>query len=277
TDAQLAEVEAYIQENVEHITETARYTGGGLPNIFNSSLDQSGENTGQIVVRVDRENTSASDFIETYQDELRDEFPEGEIFLETILSGPPPSPTLELKLKGSDLDILLEKATTLQEDLNDLDSVDIATMNTGSSKPVKTYEIDRDFLAENGIPINQVTGTLQFANAGVPLSEITVKNERLPIEIKLDEGAANSIDLSELTAVVAAHDEPPEFFTYDEFITEKTGEQLATISHENGKRTITISAYESEEGDFVNETSTIIESMQSDLDTLNGDYALVED
>ncbi|WP_058308756.1 efflux RND transporter permease subunit [Gracilibacillus massiliensis] len=277
TDQYLGDIEDYIINNADHINETARYTGGGLPNIFNSGLNRSGENTGQIVVRVDRDNTSASAFIDKYQKELRDQFPDGEIFLETIVSGPPPSAALELKLQGPDLDTLLENATTLKEELNALDSVEIATVNAGTSQPVKTYDIDRDFLAENNIPISQITGTLQLANSGLPLSDIEVDNQRTSMELTLNEGEQDAIDLSALTAVVTSDEGVPEFYTYDEFISINTDEQIAAITHENGERTITISAYEAETGDFAADTTEVIDNMRSELASLNGDYALNQD
>lgn len=277
TDQALAEIENYIHDHADFITETARYTGSGLPNIFNSSLTRSGENTGQIAIRVNREQSSASAFIENYQDALREQFPDGEIFLETIVSGPPPSPTMELKLQGPDLDILLEKSIKLRDELHALDSVDIATINAGTSQPVKTYEIDRDFLAENGIPINQVTSTLQLANAGVPLSDINTDKGRLNMEIVLDEGAENAIDLSALHAIVTSTAGMPEIYSYDAFISTKSEEQMAAITHDNGKRTITIAVYDASEGDFSADTSQVIENMRSELTALDDNYSLSED
>lgn len=277
TDQTLEDIENYILNSEEHVKETARYTGGGLPNIFNSGLTRSGENTGQLVVRVDRENTSASDFINNYQQALREKFPDGEIFLETIVSGPPPSAALELKLQGPELDTLLEKASSLKEQLNALESVEIATVNIGTSQPVKTYDIDRDFLAENNIALNQITGTLQLANTGIPLSDIKVDNQRMTMELILDEGQQDAIDLSALTAAVNSEQGMPEFYSYDEFISVSTDEQIAAITHENGKRTITISAYQAENGDFTAETTNIIDTMRSELSALEGEYTLNED
>ncbi|MGP4039505.1 efflux RND transporter permease subunit [Gracilibacillus sp. D59] len=277
TDKTLAEIENYIHDNAEHITETVRYTGGGLPNIFNSSLTRSGENTGQIVVRVDRNQTSASDFIENYQGELREKFPDGEIFLETIVSGPPPSPTIQLKIQGTDLDILLEKSTALKDKLNALESVEIATVNAGTSQSVKTYEIDRDFLAENRIPINQVKHTLQFANTGIPLTKINAEDNRLNMKLVLDEGVENTLDLSALNAVVPTEEGVPKIYSYDEFISTHKEKQMAAITHENGERTITIAAYDSGQGDFAAETSEVIEAMRTELGELGDNYVLKRD
>ncbi|WP_018933498.1 efflux RND transporter permease subunit [Gracilibacillus lacisalsi] len=277
TDQKLAEIEQFIQENMDHVDETVRYTGSGLPNIFNSSLTRAGANTGQIVVRVDRDQTSADQFINLYQDELREQFPDGEIFLETIVSGPPPSPTMELKLKGSDLAVLQEQSNFLKDELIKLDSVDIATVNTGTSQLVKTYEIDRDFIAENGIAIREVKNTLQLVNAGIPLSEINTDTSRWSMELVLDEGAEQEIDLSSLHVFVASDEGMPEIYSYDEFVSTTTEEQTAAITHENGERTFTIAAYDSGEGDFAADTSDLIEKQNTAFAQLGDNYELTED
>ncbi len=272
TDEKLAEIEAYIQEETDHVKETVRYTGGGLPNIFNSALNRSGENTGQIAIRIDRDHTSAAAYISDYQQSLRETFPDGDLFLETIVSGPPPSAALELKLKGPDLATLLEKSTLLSEQLNELDTVEIATRNTGSSQPVKTYQIDQNFLAEQQIPLNQITGTLQLANAAIPLTEIQVDNHRLDMELILDEGETDGIDLESLNAVAPNQGE---VFRYDSFISSHTEEQMAAITHENGERTITVSVYEAEGNQhFHSETETVIEDIRNQL---GPEYQLVTD
>ncbi len=276
TDQKLAEIEQYIQDNTEYVVETVRYTGGGLPNIFNSSLTRAGENTGQIVVRVNRDQTTATQYIENYQEELREQFPNGEIFLETIVSGPPPSPTIELKLKGSDLAVLLEQSTLLKNKLNELKSVEIATLNAGTSQLVKTYEIDRDFIAENGIAISQIKNTLQLANAGMPLSKINTDNNKLDMVLILDEGTNEEIDLSSLQVFVASEEGIPAAYSYDEFVSTSTEEQTAAITHENGERIITIAAYDSGEGDFAADTAAVIERMQTKLAGLDDDYVLME-
>ncbi|KHE67787.1 acriflavin resistance protein family transporter, partial [Halobacillus sp. BBL2006] len=92
TEEHLKYMEEFLRENDETITESAVYTGSGLPNIFSSGLQRSGENTGQVLVRVDRDKTDATSFIKEWEEPLREEFADAQVFLETIVSGPPPSP-----------------------------------------------------------------------------------------------------------------------------------------------------------------------------------------
>lgn len=267
TQQKLQEMEKYLLEKTDTITETVTYTGDGLPGIFSSSMTRTGDNTGQLVVRVNRDTTSASDFIDEWESPLREAFPEAEIFLETIVSGPPPSPSVEVKVQGPDIDRLVTIADDLKTQLADLDSAKIVTSNTSKEQNYITYHLDRELLAEEGVDPNQIIQSLQLANIGAPLGTFDNGTERLPLQLILDEGDNQGIDLSALTLAIPNENGPPETISYDSFITKETSKQIGAIPHYNGERTITIEGYEQDgEGEaFSEEANTIISSIESDL------------
>ncbi|CQR46115.1 Multidrug resistance protein MdtC [Paraliobacillus sp. PM-2] len=278
TNQTLEEMENYLLEQSDKITETVAYAGSGLPGIFNSSMTRTGENTGQLVVRVDRETTSASNFIDEWESPLREAFPNVEIFLETIVSGPPPSPSVEVKVQGPEVEQLVSIADDLKQQLADLDSAKIVTSNTSKEQNYITYQLDREFLASEGIDPNQVIGTLQLANIGIPLGNFDNGEERLPIQLSLDDGNAEGIDLTELNLAVPSSDNtsPPKILSYDSFITKEASNQIGAIPHYNGNRTITIEGYEvdGEEQTFTEEADKVIASLSEDLPD---DYQIIEE
>ncbi|WP_082234027.1 efflux RND transporter permease subunit [Halobacillus massiliensis] len=263
SQSQIEEMAEYINTNAENVTETAVYAGSGLPNLFNESLSQSGENTGQLLVRVDREATSASSFISEWTETLREEFPDAEIFLNTIVSGPPPSPPIELKLQGPDIDRLVNEANEIKKELEGLEETEIVSLNTGTPQPVINYVPDRDFLAENGLDAETVTSQIQFANTGVPLAAFSQDQERLPVQLRVDDGEEDGVNLEELTIPVSSGDGPPELISLSEIITEEETEQTGSIPHLDGKRTVTIEAYpkEGEESQYTEAANEVIDSV----------------
>lgn len=269
TDQTLQQMEKFLLEQSAKITETVTYTGGGVPGIFNSSMTRTGENTGQLVVRVDRDTTSAADFINEWEAPLRKEFPDAELFLETIVSGPPPSPSVEVKLQGPDIDQLVTFADDLKTRLANLESSKIVTANTSKNQDYITYKLDRELLADKGVNPSQVIGTLQLANVGIPLGDFDNGEERLPIQLSLDDGNAEGIDLTALDLAVPNRDAaaPPEIIGYDSIISEESSEQIGAIPHYNGNRTITIEGYEidGEEEAFTKDADNIITSMSEEL------------
>ncbi|WP_117168372.1 efflux RND transporter permease subunit [Paraliobacillus sediminis] len=269
TNQELEEIESFLVSQADDISETAVYSGSGLPGIFNSSLTRSGENTGQLVVRVDRDQTDASTFIDQWETALRAEFPNTELFLETITSGPPPSSSVEVKVQGPEIDQLVTIADNLKQELASLETAKIVTSNTSQDQPFINYKIDRDFLAAEGISIDQVTGTLQLANIGVPLGNFDNGIERLPIQLGLDDGNPEGIDLSTLEVALTNQTENgiPTMVSFDTFITTETTEQIGAIPHLDGERTITIEGYEvdGEGQSFTTDADEIIARVKEDL------------
>lgn len=72
TDAFLTDVTEELRGEDENIDEIALFTGEGLPSLFAASMDNTGANTGQAAIRIDREETTAAAFIEKWQPELRE-------------------------------------------------------------------------------------------------------------------------------------------------------------------------------------------------------------
>ncbi|ASF39651.1 AcrB/AcrD/AcrF family protein [Halobacillus halophilus] len=278
TQEQLEEMKNFLTGQEDNITESAIYTGTGLPGIFNSSLTRSGENTGQLLVRVDRDETSASTFINDWEEPLREEFSNAEVFLETIVSGPPPSPPVQVKIQGPELEPLIQEARNARDRLADIDEAEIATINAGSGQPFTQFNPDRDKLADNNIPISQITSQLQLANTGVPLGTFDNGVERLPLEIILDDGDPNGVNLENLTVVSQqnpSEGQPPDTFSLDELISQEEVEQVGAIPHLDGKRTITVEAYPKEgaEETFTSKSNEVVSAIKEDLPD---GYSLVE-
>lgn len=265
---QLGEMEQYISTKEDTVTETAIYAGGGLPNLFNETLTQSGKNTGQLLIRVDRDVTSATAFISKWEDSLRKEFPEAEIFLNTIVSGPPPSPPIELKIQGPETEVIVDEAKKAQTQLESLAETEIVTLNIGSLQPVVHYRPDRERLAESNISIASVTSQLQLANRGIPLGTYDDGNNRLPVQLIVDDGEPDGVNLKTVTVGSMENtDGPPDFLALDEVIEREESEQIGVIPHLNGERTITIEAYPTEDGadNFASQTTDVIDSIANGL------------
>ncbi|MCP3025895.1 efflux RND transporter permease subunit [Halobacillus sp. A5] len=267
SEAQLETMEEFITSNVDSVTETAVYTGSGLPNLFSETLSQSGENTGQLLVRVDREASSAVEFIRDWEKQLREEFPDAEIFLDTIVSGPPPSPPAELKLQGPDIDTLAEQAEAVKEHLEQLEDTEIVTIDTGTLQPIKQYEPDRELLAENNIPVETVSSQLQLANTGIPLGTFDNGNARLPVQLILEDNNNEKLALDDITIIGEAEDDAaPREFTLKEILSVNELEQIGVIPHLDGERTVTIEAYP-----LTGSESDFTASVQDDIDSLSED------
>src|SRR5690606_30453260 len=138
TDEFLTELTEQLRNEDEHIDEISVFSGEGLPNLFASSMDNTGANTGQVAFRIDREQTTAADFIEKWQPELRERYPDAEIFLSTIVQGPPTGAPVTATISGVDLEELTAIRDSLKEKMLE-NGADVVTDDLGDEVPAIEY------------------------------------------------------------------------------------------------------------------------------------------
>ncbi len=282
TDAFIQEVTQEVASEDEDVNETAVFTGEGLPNLFAASMDNTGANTGQVAFRIDREATSASAFIDKWQPELRERYPDAEIFLDTIVQGPPVGAPVTVTATGEDINELAALRDSLEEEML-TNGASVVTDNLGAAVPAIEYVPEQETLEDNGIALSTVTNQLQLLTQGVPL--YTLYEGQTPYQVILKQAGiteGETIDLSafSLPASSAASDEeaqdgeagppaaaqpgPPELIALDELLTAQETTTLAQVPHQSGDRAITLRAF-GEADDFEAQMLEIVDNARADL------------
>nr|WGD97107.1 efflux RND transporter permease subunit [Bacillus safensis] len=87
TNETLKKIEQEIKQQ-KGIEETAVFAGGGVPNLFNESISNASDHTGQVVVRVDNDQMTSKALIDRMTEPLREKFKEADLFMKTIVQGP---------------------------------------------------------------------------------------------------------------------------------------------------------------------------------------------
>lgn len=264
TDAFLADLTEQVIAEDEHIAETAVFAGEGLPNLFSASMDNTGSNTGQVAFRIDRENTTAADFINKWQPELRERFPEAEIFLDTIVQGPPVGAPVTVDIKGEDIEELESLRDRLEGQLLE-NGADIVTDNLGEPVPAIEYVPNQDALQTNNIALSTVTNQLQLLTQGVPL--YTIYDGQVPYEVFLKQSGIEDgepIDLSQFDVPSLSEQGPPQLIPMDQLLTAEEIETLAQIPHQQADRSITLRAF-GEVDDFENKMLDVVDAERKSL------------
>ncbi|QHE52478.1 efflux RND transporter permease subunit [Pontibacillus sp. HMF3514] len=267
TRSQLEEMESFIKQNSEVVEETAIFAGSGMPPLFSSTLQQSGENTGQILIRVNKSQQSASNFINNWEEKLRNKFTKSEIFLETITAGPPPSAPIAVNIQGPKLEQLIQTANDLKKELIKLDSTELITLNMNNEQPYIEYSLDRAKIAENNISIDQISSQLQVANTGIPLRVFDNGVNRYDMKLLLNDGDGSGVNLEALRVTGSSTSKgTPRVFTLDELIEQEKSNQLGSIPHMDGERTVTVKGYgEESSNSFQKEANEVINEFEKTL------------
>ncbi|WP_421385232.1 efflux RND transporter permease subunit [Bacillus salacetis] len=277
----LAEMEEMLKTD-EGVFETSVFAGTGLPNLFNSSLSNSGTNTGQIVARVDRENQTAQGLIDDWTEKLRGEYPEAELFMETIQQGPPAGAPVTVTVSGPELEKLLELRDTIKEDINELET-NLVVDNVGEFAPTIDYVPNREMLEENGITIKQISEQIRLATEGIPMKSFDNGVTERDMSIVL-EGNEGDVDLSALELPAASPNPagPPTLISVDELVDVEEKEEIQQIPHKDGERAITIRAFPENEEGYEEDVQEIVDSVKEGLDkdysvTLGGENEAQDD
>ncbi|MHA6259871.1 efflux RND transporter permease subunit [Sporosarcina sp. CAU 1771] len=248
TNIEIQKIIDEVSNEDENVKETAIFTGTGLPNLFAASMDNTGENTGQAVFRVDIDKTTASDFIDKWEPVLRERYRDAEIFLGTIVQGPPVGAPVTVTITGKDIDQLAQLRDNLKNRLLE-NGANIVTDNLGEAVPAIQYMPNRQALEENGISLSLVTNQLQLMTQGIPLFEIYEGDTSRQVVLK-EKGVVEGepIDFSEKVIPSLSSQGPPKFIPMDELLSSEKTTRIAQVPHEQGERAITLKAYGTADG-----------------------------
>ncbi|WP_409250595.1 efflux RND transporter permease subunit [Bacillus sp. SCS-153A] len=281
TAGTLAQMEEVLKTD-EGVYETSVFAGTGVPNLFTGSMSNTGSNTGQIVVRVDRENQTAKGLIDEWTEELRGEFPEAVLFMKTIQQGPPVGAPVTVTVSGPELEQLLQLRDTLIEDINELDT-NLVVDNVGEFAPTIEYVPNREIMEENGITVNQISEQIRLATEGIPMKSFDNGVTKRDMSIVL-QGKEGEVDLSvlEVPAVGTNPAGPPALISLDELVAVERKEEIQQIPHKDGERAITIRAFPKDEEGYKDEVQQIVADVKEGLDknysvTIGGENEAQED
>lgn len=252
-----------IDETVDNLEGATLFTGSGLPNLFGASLDQSGTHTAQLALYIDKEQMSASEVIDTYEADLREQFPEAKIFMSTIVQGPPEGAPVTLDVYNEDLVALEGSLETFRDALEEEGA--IVTSNMGQPVDTVNYSIDEAALEEAELSLSQVKNELNLLGQGIPVQEIIVDDEQIQSNMKY----ADEYDLEDIE-VIKLSGEQPETFPLDDFVTLEETNEYQTIAHNNGDRQAAMEVYNLEEEAVTDIVDGLSEDVDGSTDTIVG-------
>lgn len=278
TESTLQQMRSFLLSEDESIFETAIYAGKGLPPLFGQGISNSGEETGNLLLRVDREEQSAVETISRWTDPLQKEFPEAEIELTTIESGPPVGAPIAIKLQGPDVETLIDLSTELRERIGELPESGTVLDDMGPLRPVVVYEPVREELEKNGVTLNQVSEQIGLRTEGIPLLTFRTAQSAIDLQLTLDQLEENEeIDLSNMVVPSRAgagdQGSAPNLIELDTLLEASAGEEIPQIIRENGERTITVRVFPANDSDSVLEGE--IEGITNDVrESVSSNYTV---
>ncbi|MBM7663495.1 multidrug efflux pump subunit AcrB [Bacillus mesophilus] len=258
---------ADLLESDSGVYETSIFAGTGVPRLFSSSLDETGEYTGQIVARVDRDKQTAKDLITKWTEPLREQFPNAVIFMNTIEQGPPSGAPVTVTIQGTDMEKLLQIRNQVKKEIENLQP-ELVTDSVGQLKPTMIYEPKREQLSQYNVSLDQISRQIRLATDGIPVGSFDDGNQTLNLVVYVDRlEPGTNLDLSKMDmAVFTGKSASPESVKMTELVSVKEGQEIPVIQHLEGVRSIVIRAFPGEAENFKSEVGKIVEALRGELD-----------
>lgn len=230
-----------------------------MPNLFNESISNASDHTGQIVVRVDNEQMTSKALIDRMTEPLRKKFKDADIFMKTIVQGPPTGAPVTVTVAGEQFSKLVDVKEKLTKEMKESGA---SLITDDVNQPVKTisFELNRDRMAEDGLTAQFVSRQLGLVTEGIPLGTFKQGTDDIDLVVKQDMSThQNGLKLKDIKVPVSANEGGmPQLEPLSRYVKEKETEQYESIPHENGMPTITLKAYPGTSDTFKDDMTEVI-------------------
>ncbi|QKS70117.1 efflux RND transporter permease subunit [Paenalkalicoccus suaedae] len=275
TEQTLLSMRDFVVSQDEFVYESSVYAGGGLPPIFGDGLENPGETTGSILLRVDRESQSAEETIDRWTSPLQEEYPDAVVELSTIEAGPPVGAPIAITLQGPDIEELVSISNELQSEIGDLPESGTVRDDIGQLRPTIVYEPNRPALEENQLTLADISEQIGLRTEGIPFMTFQTAEESVDLQLTLDRiEAGEELDLSQIEIPSQAQAEgPPEIVTLEELVDPVETEEIPQILREDGVRTVVVRVFPGE-GDAAELEANIEEITDRVSSEISEDYTV---
>ncbi|OLP66363.1 Nickel and cobalt resistance protein CnrA [Bacillus pumilus] len=266
TNETLEKIEQEIKQQ-KGIEETAIFAGGGVPNLFNESISNASDHTGQVVVRVDNDQLTSKELIDRMTEPLRGKFKDADIFMNTIVQGPPTGAPVTVTIAGEQFSKLINVKEILTKEMKENGA---SLITDDVNQPVKTitFELNRDRIAEDGLSAQFVSRQLGLVTEGFPLGTFKQGTDEMDLVVKQDVSThQNGLKLEEIKVPVNSNEGGmPSLESLSRYVKEKETEQYESIPHENGLPTITLKAYPGTSDTFKEDMQKVVNQVEKSDD-----------
>ena len=269
TENFLYDMKTFMEKEDPTIYEVTTFAGTGEPGLIGSPMSNPGENSGQLVLRVDKEAQSAEQTIDKWQDTLREKYADAIISMRTIEAGPPVGAPIAITVSGDQLQELMDTVTNMKEDLSNIEGSGAVIDDVGESRPTIVYTPNRDEMQRHGITTNEISQQIRLLTDGVPMGSYDDGTQSRDLSIKIDgvkQGEEINLEEIELPSQATSVQGPPELVPLSSLITLNEGEEIQSIPHSDGQRTVTIRTYpkDNQKSEVEKEINQLAEKYSSD-------------
>jgi HAE1 family hydrophobic/amphiphilic exporter-1 len=147
---------------------------------------------------------------------------------------------IDIKVFGSDLDILKDVADNVVENIRDVEGLRDVTHTMAEAKPEFHIRIDREKASRLGLMVNQVAQTIRTASLGTVATRFREGNEEIDVRVRFEKRFRDSLDA--LRSIPIKTPLTNEMIFLDQVASITEGEGPIRIVRENQVREVSVLA-----------------------------------
>ncbi len=147
---------------------------------------------------------------------------------------------IDIKVFGSDLDILKDVADNVVENIRDVEGLRDVTHTMAEAKPEFHIRIDREKASRLGLMVNQVAQTIRTASLGTVATRFREGNEEIDVRVRFEKRFRDSLDA--LRSIPIKTPLTNEMIFLDQVASITEGEGPTRIVRENQVREVSVLA-----------------------------------
>ncbi|ARK32722.1 Multidrug resistance protein MdtB [Halalkalibacter krulwichiae] len=254
TKQQSKEVEQFLT-GLDYVESVSTYVGTNIPRLFGASGGgATGNHIANFFVFINSEKITTRDARDTWNQILKEQFPDKRFTASMIESGPPVGAPIAIQVSGQSIDRLTEMADEMKEILSETTGVSNVDDDVGAA--LETYNVipNRDELEASGITSADLAQALRLIGEGIPLGQLEIEDQLIDLNVRY---AIDQEPTTQLLSEISLPSTRAGAVVLEDVVTVEEVLSQPNIPHQNGVRTVTVRAYPSGErttDEILNET-----------------------
>ncbi|SES64725.1 hydrophobic/amphiphilic exporter-1, HAE1 family [Oceanobacillus limi] len=170
---------------------------------------------------------------------------------------------VQIQISGEEFDQLQTLGEEFGAELEQIDGIEAVTTSIDRTSFEKVIRLNHDAIEEAGLSDSQIRHFVHQAFLDMPVGEVKVDDDNIPLMVKWDEQTTTEASLLDLEVQTATGEEP-----LSEFVELESVAVPNEISHHNGERYITVSADTS--GTDLGTVNRDVQNLLEDFETPTG-------
>ncbi|MDI3256296.1 MAG: efflux RND transporter permease subunit, partial [Kyrpidia sp.] len=239
TDRLVRDVSGWLQSR-PGVQFVSAFAGADAPKMFSGATNNGGgEAGGQIVFRVDRSKIGKTDFVEKWNEQLKEQFPGSSIVIKRLETGPPVGPPVEVRIYGNDLDTLRQAAQSVKEEVGRIPGTRNLRDSLGVEHHTLQFHMQKGTADALSVSISDTTRALRLLTDGLSVGQYDEGRDLVDIVATArSEGSDPAAAYRQLTVTNARGEPVP----LPEIVSAEPGFATATIPHRDLSRVVTVYA-----------------------------------